>query len=130
MSNNLDLIRGVYQAFSMGDISAVLGAMSADIRWIEAEGGPYGGIFSGPDEVLANVFMKLGTEWDGFAAVPEKFLADGATVVVLGEYSGTFKATGKSFRAPYAHAWTLRDGKVVIFQQYTDTALQLQATQS
>jgi hypothetical protein len=34
-----------------------------------------------------------------FAAVPSEFVADGSTVVALGEYSATYKATGKSFRA-------------------------------
>ena len=77
----------------------------------------------GPEAVLNNVFMKLGGEWDGYAAVPREFIADGATVVVLGEYSGTYRATGVSFKAPFAHVWKLKDGKAVSFQQYTDTAV-------
>lgn len=47
------------------------------------------------------------------------------TVAVLGEYSATCKATGKSFKAPFAHAWKLQDGKARSFQQYTDTAVHL-----
>ena len=57
----------------------------------------------GPDAVLNEAVMKLGGEWDGYAAVPRKFIADGAAVVVLGEYSVTCKATGKCFTAPLAH---------------------------
>ena len=122
-NENLDHIRAVYQAFSVGDIPAVLGALAADAQWTEAEGGPYGGVYAGPDAVLANVFMKTGTEWEGFAAVPGEFVADGATVVVLGEYSARYRATGKSFKAPFAHVWRLQDGKVASFQQYTDTVV-------
>ncbi len=59
--------------------------------------------------------MKLGGEWDGFAAVAHEFVADGSTVVALGEYSGTYKATGKSFKAPFAHVWKLQDGKATSF---------------
>ena len=121
MSSNLDVIRGLYGAFAKGDIPAVLAALSPAIEWTEAEGGPYGGLFHGPQAVLENVFMKLGGEWDSFAAVPREFVTEGATVVALGEYSGTFKATGKSFRAPFAHVWKLTDGRAVSFQQYTDT---------
>jgi len=69
------------------------------------------------------VFMKLGGEWNGYAAVPGEFVAEGDTVVALGEYSGTYKATGKSFRAPFAHVWKFRDGKAVSFWQHTDTAV-------
>jgi ketosteroid isomerase-like protein len=41
--SNLDKIKSVYDAFAKGDISTVLGALSADIEWTEAEGFPYGG---------------------------------------------------------------------------------------
>ena len=44
-------------------------------------------------------------------------------MVVPGIYSGTYKATGKSFEAEFAHIWTLRDGKVISFHQYVDSAL-------
>ena len=125
MSTTLTTVQNLYAAFARGDIPTVLGAMAPEIRWTEAEGGPYGGVSIGPEQVLHNVFMKLGTEWDGFAAVPAEFVADGNTVVALGEYSGTYKGTGKSFRAPFAHVWKLVDGKAVSFHQYTDTAVHL-----
>jgi hypothetical protein len=38
----------------------------------------------------------------------------------LGDYSGTYKATGRSVEAPFAHVWQLVDGKVVSFHTYTD----------
>lgn len=129
MTTTLDAVRGAYDAFAKGDIQAVLAALAPDVRWTEAEGGPYGGTSVGPQAVLDNVFVKLGGEWDSFAAVPAEFIADGDTVVALGEYSGTCKATGKGFRAPFAHVWRFRDGKAVAFQQYTDTAVQLRSMQ-
>ena len=126
MDSNLDVVRGVYQAFSVGDMPAVLGALSPTLHWTEAAGGPYGGVSIGPGAVLENVFMKIGGDWDGFSAIPSEFVAEGDTVVALGEYSGTYKATGKSFRAPLAHVWKLEDGKAVSFHQYTDTAVHMQ----
>jgi uncharacterized protein len=123
MSSNLEIIRGAYNAFAVGDIPSVLGIMSPTIEWTEAEGGPYGGIFTGPQAVLENVFMKLGGDWDSYAAVPHEFVADGSTVVALGQYSGTYKATGKSFKAPFAHVWMFSNGKATSFHQYTDTAV-------
>jgi len=130
MNKHLDAARGVYQAFAEGDIPAVLGVLSPTVRWTEAAGGPYGGVSIGPNAVLENVFARIGAEWHGFAAVPSEFVADGATVVALGEYSGTYKTTGKSFKAPFAHVWKFDDGKVVSFQQYTDTAVHLQPMQA
>lgn len=129
MSQNTELIRSLYAAFARGDVPAVLGALAADVTWTEAAGGPYGGTYTGPNGVLEGVFMKLGGEWDGFAAVPGEFVASDNTVVALGHYSATYKATGKSFRAPFAHVWKLQNGKVASFQQYTDTYVHRQPMQ-
>ncbi len=123
MNPNAETARALYAAFAAGDVPTVLGGMAPDIHWTEAAGGPYGGVSNGPMEVLSNVFMKLGTEWDGFSAVPHDFVSEGDVVVALGDYSGTFKATGKSFTAPFAHVWKFRDGKVMSFQQHTDTVV-------
>ena len=123
MSNNTDIIRNVYDAFGKGDIPTVLGSMDPNVEWREADGFPYAGTYVGPDAVLQGVFMRLGSEWDGFRAEPDEVLDAGDTVVGLGYYSGRYKATGKEFRAQFAHVFRLRDGKIVKFQQHTDTAL-------
>ncbi len=36
-------------------------------------------------------------------------------------YDAKVKETGKTYNAQAAHLWTLKDGKVVAFQQYVDT---------
>jgi len=120
---NLNAVKAVYDGFAKGDIPAVLELLSKEIEWTEAEGFPYGGTYHGTRAVLEGVFMRLGSEWDGYAAVPEEFVDGGETVVVLGEYSGKYKKTGKSFRAKFAHVWRVQDGKAIRFTQYTDTLL-------
>lgn len=120
-------IRQIYTAFEGGDVPAVLGALAPEVLWIEAEGFPHGGTYTGPDAVLHNVLMPLAAEWERFTVLPQEFVAEAATVVVLGDYRGTWKATGKSFSAPFVHVWKLRDGKVTMFRQHTDTAMVQQA---
>lgn len=127
MTQITETIRGAYAAFARGDVPAVLGIMAPEIRWTEAEGGPYGGVYAGPAGVLENVFMKLGAEWDGFAAAPHQLVAGDDTVVALGEYTGTCKRTGKSLRSPFAHVWRFKNGQVIAFHQHTDTELWLRA---
>ena len=127
MADITDTIRGAYDAFAKGDIPAVLSVLDPQVSWTEAAGFPYGGTYNGPDAVLEGVFMKLGTEWDGYSAVPNEFITQGDTVVAVGEYSGAYKATGKSFKAPFVHVWKFSSGKVVSFDQHTDTALVQQA---
>ncbi|MFB9995310.1 nuclear transport factor 2 family protein [Deinococcus oregonensis] len=122
-TGNRETIQALYEAFGRGDIPAVLASLDVQVEWTEAEGGPYGGTFHGPEAVLQNVFIKLGTEWDGFTATPRQLVTGDDTVVMLGEYTGTYRATGKSLRSPVVHAWTLQDGKIIRFVQYTDTVL-------
>ncbi len=120
MSNG-GIIQGLYNAFATGDIPGLLGTFDANIEWTEAEGFPYGGTYVGANAIVENVFMKLGSEWENFSAVPSQFVEGGEMVVALGTYSGKYVATGKSMSVPFAHVWTLSDGKIVKFVQYTDT---------
>lgn len=121
---NGEIIRGLYDAFAQGNVPAVLAAFDDDISWTEAEGFMYGGTYIRANAVLENVFMKLGTEWEGFAAVPNKIVDGGdGNVISIGTYSGKFLATGRSVSVPFAHSWELSEGKVKKFMQYTDTAV-------
>lgn len=127
--SNLTSVQNVYHAFAKGDIPTVLGFLSSEVEWTEAQGFPYGGTYRGPRAVLEGVFIRLGSEWNGFAAVPDEFIDAGDTVVALGKYSGTYKATKKSFQANFAHVWKVSEGKAVRFVQYVDTLLVHRALQ-
>ncbi len=127
--SNVETMEELYAAFGRGEIEAVLAAMDPNIEWREAEGNPYqvsGDPWIGPDSVVANLLVKLASEWDGFTVHPKQFYGAGDTVIVEGRYTGTYKPTGKSLDAQVCHVWRLRNGKVTSFQQYVDTA-QLQS---
>jgi ketosteroid isomerase-like protein len=119
--NNIEVVRGAYEAFAAGNIPAVLSTFDDKIEWTEAAGFAYAGTYVGPQEVVNGVFMRLGTEWDGFSAMPEQFVGDGDTVVTIGWYGGTFVATAKPVHARFAHVWKLADGKVTSFEQIVDS---------
>ena len=67
------------------------------------------------------MFARCIGEWDGFAVAIDEILDAGDTIVAVGRYLGTYKATGKSMRTQLVHVWRIADGKVVRFQQYADT---------
>ena len=58
----------------------------------------------------------------------DRLLACGDTVVMQGRYTGTAQATGRELSPQVAHIWDVADGKIVRFQQYTDTWLFEEAT--
>ncbi|MGQ0622053.1 MAG: nuclear transport factor 2 family protein [Panacagrimonas sp.] len=118
-----EVISGLYESFARGDLASVIGVLDPQISWREADGFPYAGTYVGPDAVRKGVFEKIMGEWSSYTTVPSELVEQGETVVGLGIYTGTFAATGKTFRAPFAHVWRVRGGKIVFFDQYTDTAL-------
>ena len=95
-SENVALIRAIYDAFAAGDVPGVLSRMSPDIVWNEAESFIYadGNPYRGPEAVLNGVFARIGAEWDGFEANVEELIDGGDTIVALGRYRGIHKATG------------------------------------
>ncbi|MGZ8492532.1 MAG: nuclear transport factor 2 family protein [Gemmatirosa sp.] len=124
MQSNRELIGSLYAAFGRGDAGTVLGMMDPGTVWMEAESSPYAdrNPYVGPQQIGEGVFGRIMGEWDGFSVNPETLLQDGDVVVAIGRYRGTFRATGRALDAQFAHVWTLRDGRVTRFQQYTDTA--------
>jgi uncharacterized protein len=76
----------------------------------------------GPGSLKNSAYCRIISEVDQFAVVTAKFIDGGDTVVVEGRYKGKVKATGTMLDAQFAHVYTLSGGKIVRFQQYTDTA--------
>src|SRR5215207_5057156 len=123
MGANADAVKRLYDAFGRGDVAAVLGAFDPAIQWREAEGFQYadGNPYVGPAAIAEGVFQRLITAVDQFRVIPGAIVDGGETVVTEGRYTGIVKATGKPVDAQFAHVWAFQDGKVVRFQQYTDT---------
>jgi uncharacterized protein len=123
--SNVQLVQDLYEAFNRADIAAVLGAFDPDIEWSEAEGNPYqpsGSPWTGGEAITQNLFMKIPADFDGFTVHPEVFHDAGDAVIVELRYSGTGKATGKKLDAQVCHILRFRDGKLIGFQQFVDTA--------
>jgi uncharacterized protein len=123
MSQNRELIQSLYAAFGRGDAGTVLGSMHPDVEWNEAEGSPYAdrNPYNGPQRVGEEVFGRILADYEAFTVTPEHLLSDGDMVVALGRYTGNHRASGEGLNAQFAHVWTIRDGKIAKFQQYTDT---------
>ncbi|QIY81005.1 nuclear transport factor 2 family protein [Chromobacterium violaceum] len=120
--SNLDIVRATYEGKSEDNGRNLLAALAPDAEWTEAAGFPYAGTYVGPQAIVENVFQRLGSEWDGYRAAVDRYFVDGDHVVAQGFYHGTYRATGKRFSASFAHVYTLKDGKIVKFEQIVDSA--------
>ena len=123
MSKNYDVIAAHYAASDRLDIARMMAPLTPETRWTEMAGFPYAGTYDGPQGVIEGVFKRIGADWEGYNFKLETLLDADTSVVGVGTYRGTFRATGKSMTARVVHVWTMRDGKVEGFEQFTDTKL-------
>ncbi len=121
---NRAVVNSMYQSFSKGDIPEVLASLDPNVVWMEAEGNAYadGNPYKGPDAVLKGIFTRIGDEYESFSLenIELHEMANDKVLATL-RYNGKLKANGATIDAQAAHLWTLRDGKVIDFQQYVDT---------
>lgn len=123
MADTLQTIKALYAAFAEGDVPAILGIFDAQIQWLEAESGPLAEAnpYLGPMAVAEGIFMRLAGDIDNFTVSVEQLSGDSKTVTAQGRYRGMVNATGTELDAQFAHIWTVHEGKITGFQQYTDT---------
>ncbi|HWT58082.1 MAG TPA: nuclear transport factor 2 family protein [Rhizobium sp.] len=121
MKTAFDIVKAHYDANGRRDIDGMLADIAPDCRWTEMDGFPCAGTYVGPQEVFRHVFQALGEAFDDYTFKLERLLHAGDDVIAIGDYSGTHRQTGKSFKARVVHAWCVADGKIRRFEQFTDT---------
>ena len=120
---NIDLVRKGYEAFGRGDVAGLLATLDEQVLWVTSGPAdlPTAGRRRGHEG--AREFVRtLSTVVDVERFEPKQFVAQGDLVIVLGTDAGRLKSTGKTFDMDFAHAFTIRNGKVAAFQEYRDTS--------
>ena len=121
---NIALVQSMYTAFFKRDLASIFAACTPDIDW-ESIGPRKGYPNLGPRRGVGEVeqFFQTLAEVHQFSEFsPKEFLASGETVVVLGHYAFTISHNRRVVASDWAHAFTIRDGKVAKFREHTDSA--------
>ncbi len=129
MSNSAT-VQGLYAAFGRGDVPAILEKLADDVVW-ESEGPAilaFTGVRHGKAEAKG-FFDALGANHADPQLTITEYVASGDIVMTIGRYAATMKATGKKFDTPIAHYWKFRDGKVVRYIGFANTAAAVEALQ-
>jgi ketosteroid isomerase-like protein len=116
-SDNAELIRGTYEAFGRGDIPAVLDAMDENIAWSTPAVLPHAVEVNGRGDV-GGFFQKLASTWEDFDLQIDDLVASGDRVCAIGRAGG--RLGGKPAGYGFVHAWTVREGRLVRFDEYVD----------
>ncbi len=114
------VVRRLYEAH--GNPEVIRQVLAPDVRWEVVEGFPYSDVYLGLNAVLERFFKRLFTDFEDWHTEPSELFEAGDRVFALGTYSARAKTTGRTFKARFAHVWTLRDGVVIRLQHCADTA--------
>ncbi|MBI3803214.1 MAG: nuclear transport factor 2 family protein [Nitrospirae bacterium] len=120
---NIEVVQKMYAAFGKGDIPTIINSLTEEVDWqmIGPKEIPHAGPHRGRDQVAA-FFEKVATGSDIQQFEPREYVAQGDKVVALGYYKGKAKATGKMYETEWAMVFTVRNGKVARFREYSDSA--------
>jgi ketosteroid isomerase-like protein len=85
-------------------------------------GAAHGSHVRGRDEVGA-FFQRLASTWDEFGLEIDDLVASGDRVCAIGRANGTLDGGPASYG--FVHAWTVRDGVCLRFDEYVDPSAEL-----
>jgi uncharacterized protein len=128
---NIQVIRGLYDAFNRGDLDTLEKGFSKKLVWNEAENSLYsaGNPYRGFEAVRNGVFIPTDRDFEQFSCEVEQLLDAGDSIIGTGRYRGKCKDTGKTLSTQFCHVMHLDpDGKIDRMQEYADTLDEAQVT--
>ena len=115
---NVEIVR----RFLLVDVDEALTYADPDIVWNPIEESPT----QGHDAVRASLEGWKG-EWDDYKLMPEEFVDRGDLVIVTVRLAGRGRGSGVEIAARFYDVYTLRDGKIVRMDQFTELSEALEA---
>src|SRR5215813_9907753 len=121
---NVNLVQQIYNDFKTGNLEGLLSKIDPNILWElpEIQNVPFAGKRNGRDAV-ADFFSLVNSSQEALRFEAMGYIAQGDRVVSLGTYEWRVYETGRTFTANFAHVFTILNGSVTEFTEYTDTAL-------
>lgn len=113
------LIEDLYAAFGRGDVQSILDGLTEDVSWNSPidRSIPWAGDFSTRARV-PQFFAAIYENVEVLGFEPTEFVTEGDTVVSLGTFSCTVKATGKSASTKWVFIWKFEGDKVCSYEQF------------
>ena len=122
MKSPREVIDAHYAAGDRRDVPGMISNLASDIVWTEAAGSPVGGTHVGVDSVREDVFGILAEHFYEWTVAIDELIVEGETVIGLGTFAATSRATGKPVTTRVAQIWRVREGRAVAFEHIIDTA--------
>jgi uncharacterized protein len=134
--DNVGKLRQAYQLWHDtrgGNAQHWLELMAPDVTMRSITDGAPGMAFTKANQGKAEAeqyFAGVVADWEMIHYTPTEFIAEGDRVVVLSTIAFRYRKTGKVVESPKADVFRFRDGQIVEFFEFFDTAQALAATRA
>jgi ketosteroid isomerase-like protein len=121
---NTERITRIFEAFGRGDVAYILDQLADDVRFVSHLDPvvPWAGEFAGREDV-ARFFQALGGSVEVADHPVNAIVAQGDTVVAMGDVSFSVRKTGKTAASSWVYIWKLANGQVQSYDQFNDAGL-------
>ena len=130
--DNLKVVRDVYLAYRDRNFDALRNCLAEDVKWFAIgppDVIPTAGTRYGRDQV-EQYFVTL-DDIEGIESFePKEFILEGDKVVAMGDLERRVDSKGRVLQSPWAHVYTVRNGKITDFRSFYDTAAAVTALAS
>ena len=121
------LVRAFYASTAPGYRERLWGLQATEVVYelpagMPTGGGRFVGLLDVTDRFLASFYGAFDVVF-----LPEDFVAHGDQVVVLGRIAGATRRVPVPVQVPFAHVWTVREGRLQRLRGFTDTAVLAEA---
>ena len=123
-SANISFVQSLYAAFGRGDITTIINGLAPDVDWGvngRRKDYPLFGNWKSAGEVQ-KFFQGVAEHEEATDFSPREFFAADDRVCVLGHYAWKIRKTSRKVASDWVHVFTVRNGKVVKFREFNDTA--------
>lgn len=127
---NLEMLRDLYERYARdGDVEPLMAHLADDVVWRSV--GPadrlrFARLCQCPDDVRG-FFRTLAEDWEMMSYKVNEMIGQGERVVVLADVCFCHRHTGKVVATPKADVFRLREGKIVEFCEFYDSAAVVEA---
>ena len=120
---NIALVQSLYAAFGRGDVAAIIATLAQNVDWtVNGRNSDYPMFGNWKTPAGVQEFFQGVDQYEKFTDFsPRDYYASGEKVFVLGHYAGSIKTTGKPFASDWVHIFTIHNGKVIGFREFSDS---------
>lgn len=121
--SHLEIVQKLNEFIKNKELDKIRPLLHKNIKWNQMKGFPNGGEYIGADEIFQHIFKGFNENWTNWEIEVKEVIETEDDILEIGIYKGIYKESGKQLKADFIHRYSIKDGIISHFKQYTDTGL-------